>query len=103
MLRAALTQFETSGIVVERVAQVRTEEQIREVVRTVAQRQRLIVHTLVSARLREVMLTEGRKHLGPTIDLMGPLLTRLESLLKRSPLAQPGLFRQLDEDYYQAS
>lgn len=101
VLRAALTQFETSGIVVERMAQVRTEEQIRDIVRTVAQRQGLIVHTLVSARLREVMLSEGRKHLVPTIDLMGPLLTRLESLLKRSPLAQPGLFRQLDEDYYQ--
>ena len=101
VLRAALTQFDTSGVVFERMAQVRTEAQVREVVRTVAQRQGLIVHTLVSARLREVMLTEGRKHLVPTIDLMGPLLTRLEGLLKISPLAQPGLFRQLDEDYYQ--
>lgn len=101
MLRAALTQFDTSEVIVERRAQVRNEEQVKEIVFTAAQKQGLIVHTLVSAELRRVMLLEGRKRLVPTIDLMGPLLTRLEGLLKKSPLAQPGLFRQLDEDYLQ--
>ena len=78
VLRAALTQFDTSGVVVERMAQVRTEEQIREVVRTVAQRQGLIVHTLVSARLREVMLTGDSIPLARLGDSMGAVLEEMD-------------------------
>jgi len=100
VLRAALTQFEAAEVAVERVPNVRSEEQVRDIVQRAAQRHGLIVHTLVSAELRRVMLEERRRFKVDTIDLMGPLLTRLTMRLDVSPLARPGLFHQLDEDYF---
>ncbi|MDY7039325.1 MAG: pyruvate, water dikinase regulatory protein [Chloroflexota bacterium] len=100
VLRAALTQFEVMTMTVERVPNVRSGEQVREVVRRAARQHGFIVHTLVSADLRQVMLEEGRRLNVDTIDLMGPLLTRLTTRLNVSPLARPGLFRQLDEAYF---
>lgn len=100
VLRAALTQFEAARVVIERVPNVRSEEQVRDVVQRATRQHGFIVHTLVSADLRQVMLEEGRRHNVDAIDLMGPLLTRLTSRLKVSPKAKPGLFHQLDEDYF---
>jgi regulator of PEP synthase PpsR (kinase-PPPase family) len=101
VVRAALTQFERSDVALRRVSNVRHPDQIREVVEEAARVDNgIIVHTLVSPELREELLTASRCRNLPAIDLMGPLLTRLENLLKISPLAKPGLFRHLDEDYY---
>ena len=101
VVRAALMQFDTARILVERVSEVRTPERVQEVVQAAAKRGGTIVHTLVSAELRQAMLDEGRAWHVMTIDLMGPLLTRLSDVLDVSPLAHPGLFEQLDEGYFQ--
>lgn len=95
VIRAALTQF-PPGVEVRRVGEVRTPEQVRAVVREAAGSRALIVHTLVSADLREVMFEEGRRHHVQTLDLMGPLLERLSDLLGTPPLARPGLYRMED-------
>ncbi|MDW7991027.1 MAG: pyruvate, water dikinase regulatory protein [Anaerolineae bacterium] len=95
VLRAALTQF-PQEVEVRRIGEVRTVERIREVVREAAQARALIVHTLVSAELRQAIFEEGRRHHVHTLDLMGPLLERLTDLLGIPPLAQPGLYRMED-------
>jgi regulator of PEP synthase PpsR (kinase-PPPase family) len=94
--RAALTQF-PQEVEVRRFGEVRTIEQVQTVVREAARAQALIVHTLVSADLRQAMFEEGRRHYVHTLDLMGPLLERLSDLLGTPPLAQPGLY--LMEDF----
>ncbi|MGB9870879.1 MAG: pyruvate, water dikinase regulatory protein [Anaerolineae bacterium] len=93
--RAALTQF-PQDVEVRRIGEIRTAEQVREVVREAAHARALIVHTLVSADLRQAMFEEGRRHHVHTLDLMGPLLERLSDLLETPPLAQPGLYRMED-------
>jgi [pyruvate, water dikinase]-phosphate phosphotransferase / [pyruvate, water dikinase] kinase len=99
-LIAALTQFEGTEVEIERRSEVRTEEQVRQVVQEVAQVGGFIVHTLVSDDLRTVMLHTGRLHNVETIDLMGPLLARLSQQLAISPSEKPGLFSQLNEEYF---
>lgn len=100
VLSAALTQFADTEVEIERRPGVRTEEQVRQVAQEAAQAGGFIVHTLVSDRLREVMLRAGRLHHVETIDLMGPLLARLSQQLAVSPIEKPGLFRQLNEEYF---
>ncbi len=90
-VRAALTQF-TSNVQVHRVGEVHSREQIRAVVRQAAQGHAVIVHTLVTAELRQAMFDEGRRWNVHTLDLMGPLLERLSDLLEMPPMAQPGRF-----------
>jgi regulator of PEP synthase PpsR (kinase-PPPase family) len=60
----------------------------------------IIVHTMVSPEARQQISEQGRLKGVPTVDLLGPLLTRFSDLLEISPLAQPGLDRQLDDDYF---
>lgn len=93
--RAALTQF-PQEVEVRRIGEVRTAEQIQQVVQEAARAHALIVHTLVSADLRQAMFEEGRRHYVHTLDLMGPLLERLSDLIGTPPLAQPGLYRMED-------
>jgi len=100
VLSAALMQFAGAEVKIERRPEVRTEEQVRQVVLDAAQAGGFIVHTLVSDKLREVMLRTGRQHNVETIDLMGPLLARLSQQLTISPAEKPGLFRQLNEEYF---
>ncbi|HDQ72469.1 MAG TPA: kinase/pyrophosphorylase [Chloroflexi bacterium] len=100
VLNAALTQFAGAPVEIERRSGVRTEGQIRQIVEEVAAVGGFIVHTLVSDDLRAVMLREGRTHNVETIDLMGPLLARLSQQLSVSPAEKPGLFRQLNEEYF---
>ncbi|MDZ7373969.1 MAG: kinase/pyrophosphorylase [candidate division KSB1 bacterium] len=101
VVRAALTQFDNSEVTLRRISNVRSPEQVRQVIEEASRSGNgIIVHTLVSPELREELLAASRQRNVAAIDLMGPLLTRLENLLKISPLAKPGLFRHLDEDYY---
>ena len=100
VLSAALTQFATVSVEVERRPAVRTEEQVRQVVQEAADVGGFILHTLVSDRLRGMMLRTGRLHDVETVDLMGSLLARLSKHLAVSPTEKPGLFRQLSEEYF---
>ena len=99
VLEAALMQFDTQGIDVERIGGVRTAEQIRAIVKNVASEQCFVVHTLVSGDLRYAMLSEGQKYNVATIDLMGPLLLRLSAWLTSQPKSEPGLFHSFDTEY----
>jgi regulator of PEP synthase PpsR (kinase-PPPase family) len=100
VVKAALTQFRTSRAILHRVRYVRNPAQIQEVIQDARGERGIVVYTLVVPELRKVMLTSGLHHAVPTIDILGPVLSRLTDLLEISPMAKPGLFRGLDEDYF---
>jgi len=99
VVRAALVQFQGADVQLHVQPHVRTAIGVRAAAEEASKLQGLIVHTLVSPELRNLMLTEGRARGVPTIDLLGPLLLRLEDLLRLQPLAKPGLFREMDQEY----
>ena len=98
---AALMQFEDASVAVEQVPGVREVKEVKQLVKKAAKTRGTIVHTLALPELRRVMLTEGRRRHVATIDLMGPLLSRLSETLELAPLARPGLLHQLDESYFE--
>ena len=100
VVNAALRQFKTTDAKMEIVTFVRTRQQIDELIDRVAKVNGIIVHTMVSPEARQQISEQGRLKGVPTVDLLGPLLTRFSDLLEISPLAQPGLDRQLDDDYF---
>ena len=99
VVRAALVQFQGADVQLHLRADIRTAEDVRATVQEASRLRGLIVHTLVSPELRNLILTEGRARDVPTIDLLGPLLLRLEDLVQLQPLAKPGLFREQAEEY----
>jgi regulator of PEP synthase PpsR (kinase-PPPase family) len=99
-LNAALLQFEGAKIEIVRRPGVRTEKEVRKIVKEAGQVGGFIVHTLVTDKLRQEMLHAGRMENIETIDLMGPLLERLSRKFSISPVEKPGLFQQLNEEYF---
>jgi regulator of PEP synthase PpsR (kinase-PPPase family) len=96
-LRSALVQFPHVEVEIERRGGVREPEQVREIVALARANDATILHTLVSHRLRGLMLSECRRQAVDAMDLMGPVLDRLTVAFHARPQEQPGLFEQLRE------
>jgi len=99
-LNAALIQFEGVKVNLIRKPKVRTEQKVVSVIKEAKEDRGFIVHTLVTDKLREAMLRNGRKYNVDTIDLMGGLLGRLSEEFSISPAEKPGLFGQLNKTYF---
>ncbi len=97
---AALRQFTTTEVIKKNETHVRTLSRIEDIIDEAASVDGIVVYTLVSPLARTKISEFGRYAGVPTVDLLGPLLTRFSDLLEVSPMALPGLDRQLDEAYF---
>jgi [pyruvate, water dikinase]-phosphate phosphotransferase / [pyruvate, water dikinase] kinase len=99
-LKAALTQFPNSRVDIILKQEIRTEEQIEEIMPEIIEAKGVIVNTLVSQHLRELIVRICRDNNIDAIDLMGPLLSRLSVHFANSPTEKPGVFSQLNKEYF---
>jgi [pyruvate, water dikinase]-phosphate phosphotransferase / [pyruvate, water dikinase] kinase len=99
-LQAALMQFPASTVDIVLKPQIRSEQQIEELIPEIKASQGMVVHTLVSQALRDNLVRITRIHNIDAIDLMGPLLGRLSLYFANSPTQEPGLFFQLNKEYF---
>ncbi|MBN2398791.1 MAG: kinase/pyrophosphorylase [Candidatus Aminicenantes bacterium] len=100
VVQAALSQFITTQIILETFSNVRTLKKVYYILQRASKVNGVIIYTMASAKLRQKITELGRLNGVPTVDILGPVLTRLSDLLEISPMAKPGLFRQLDSDYF---
>lgn len=100
VLQASLVQFEQKNVIVERIPDLRTEKQIKDIIEKASKQKGLVAYTLVSTNLRNEIATRSNEYNVPTVDLLGPLLTSLSSFLASSPEAKPGLLDELDHHYF---
>lgn len=98
--RAALVQFPPGRASIYRLPQVRSCQQLAGLVREVSHGRALIAYTLVLPEYRETLENEASKFNIPTVDLLGPLISRIASLTGVAPLSQPGRLHLLDESYF---
>lgn len=98
--RAALVQFSPGQASIFRLPQVRSSHQLVGLVRELATGRSVIAYTLVLPEFRKTLETEAQRHNIPTIDLLGPLMTRVSELTGSQPLSQPGRLHLLDETYF---
>ncbi len=100
VVRTALAQFHNTVPVVI-VPYVRTAEDLTQAIEQAAATDGTIVYTLVDRRLQETLIETAQARSVPTLDLMGPLLERLTTILQEQPAGQPGLYRQQREAYFE--
>jgi regulator of PEP synthase PpsR (kinase-PPPase family) len=100
-LDAALTQFPGMKVDVIVHADVSSPARVKKIVAAAGKTGSLIIHTLVTDALRELIIRESHNHNVETIDLMGPLLSRLSSQFIYEPSQQPGLYHKLNQEYFQ--
>jgi hypothetical protein len=99
-LNAALTQFDGMDIRILVKPGIRSRLQVLEVIDEAIEKKAFIVHTLVSDEMRSLMLDTARRLNVETIDLMGPLLMRLSHQFANAPSEKPGLFHEVNKDYF---
>jgi len=99
VVKSALIQFDAENVEVIRIGEIRTKEQVCQIIAEAAKHRGIIVHTLVSEELRHLMVTEGRLMDVTTIDIMGPLLVRLSEMFCLKPKGIPGGMTPFDRGY----
>lgn len=100
-LNSALVQFEQTEVKKFVRPNVRTENEIVDIVKEAKTRNGVIVHTIVSKKLRDFMLEQSRLHDVGAIDIMGPLLAQLTHNFNNSPTETPGIYHELNRAYFQ--
>ena len=101
VIKSALTQFQEEMAIISRISHVRSEEQVKEVLEAAAEVNGVVIYTMVTPEMREKVMSYGQSLGVPTVDILGPILSRLSDLLEISPMAKPGIFRELDDEYFQ--
>jgi regulator of PEP synthase PpsR (kinase-PPPase family) len=97
LVQSTLVQFPDNQISVVKVAHIRSESQVDELIDKVKDIESLIVHTIVNSTLRKYLTRKGIHNHIVTIDLMGPVLSKIQAFLNKDPLEKPGLYRKIHQ------
>lgn len=100
--KAAASQFRQGleTVLIKRFSHVEDESQLDEIVYLAKQQNAIIIYTLVKSAMCQKLQKECQTKEIQCIDLLGPIIERIGMELGEKPLEEPGLVRQLDEDYY---
>jgi [pyruvate, water dikinase]-phosphate phosphotransferase / [pyruvate, water dikinase] kinase len=100
VVQAALKQFVGDGIPVRRFPNVLRESEVIGILQEAKKQPTLVAHTFAATPLRRIMMEQCERLGLETIDLLGPVLDRLEDFLHSKPREVPGLYHQIDEQYF---
>lgn len=100
LVYTALAQFPPDCVRVSTIGNVRRSEQVMEALQQAQEAGALVVHTLVDSNLQSLLVTEAARLGVRELDVMGPILEWVSEKVGRPPAGQPGLYRQLNRDYF---
>lgn len=100
MMRAAMIQFDVSFSRILYFRHVEDEEKIEKAMAAATEAPSVLVCTLVDQKVRDSLAASCASRGVPFVDLLGPLLSVLESSFGVSALRAPGLLRKLDDEYF---
>jgi regulator of PEP synthase PpsR (kinase-PPPase family) len=78
---------------------IRTPQEARAAVDLAVNHQAVIFYTLMSEPTREALHHAAEKHLVPTVDLLGHVLSAIAGILKSSPRCDPKLMVELEKQH----
>lgn len=100
VVRAALLQFPKSGAAIRLHTRIRTPEQARAVLERAAQQKALVVFTVVSTELRELVHSLTAELKVEALDVIGSLIGKLGTFLDREPINTPSGMLPLSDEYF---
>lgn len=100
VVRATMRQFAAEQVKLKRFSQIKTEDEVGQIVGEAAASRGFIAYTLVQPDLREAMKEEALRKGVRAIDVLGPMMQAFIDTFNDSPKRQPGLLHTLDEDYF---
>lgn len=102
MIRAALVQYQDTDINIVRSKNIRTEAQIESVIADAVEARGIIIYTVVSPHLRQLIQEHTAAKGLPSVDLIGPLLQSLDQYfgVAAGGNKSVGILRMVDERYF---
>lgn len=100
VLTSVLVQFKRAQFNIVRFPFTKTHQQVEEILKKAEAGNCIIIFTLVSEKLRDLLIREGKKKRLTLVDVMGPLIGVFTSLLQHTPKMKPGVFRRQSEDMF---
>lgn len=100
VLKAALLQFAGQPFDLVVRPEIRSPEQIKEVIQEAAGREACVFYTLVDHEVRWALSSLAEDLLVPVVDVLGPAFSALHDLFQREPSQQPGLFYASDRERF---
>ena len=100
VVRAAVSQFNSSFTDIRRISFVNTSAHIAEIVREAKAGPGIIAYTIVLPELRDTLVREANSRGVPIVDILGPMMEALAKVSGSSPKMKPGLLHKLDKNYF---
>ncbi len=100
MVQSLLIQYPDNHVPVIIVPDVQDEEKLRSVIQQASNDGGLITHTMVNRVLRARLIELAKERQVPQIDFMGELADYLDQSLGIPSLQSPGLFREINQQYF---
>ncbi len=101
MVQSLLIQYPDNGIPVIIVPNVSDEDEIFDVVMKAKADGGLITHTMVNPDLRKIINDLCAEFGVRKVDFMGELANHLDKVLDVEPLKHPGLYREINQQYFE--
>ena len=98
--RAALTQFDGAQADVRRIPHVNSDKDFLWAVDAAAKQHGIVAFTLVFPKMRKAIIDACQAKGVLWVDILGPMMEALAASSAMRPRLQPGLVRQLDEEYF---
>ena len=100
MVQSLLIQYPNNEVPVIIVPDVMDEKKLLSAVLQAKKDGGLITHTMVIPSLRKRLIELAQEHDVPQVDFMGELASYLDKELGISSLQSPGLFREINQQYF---
>ncbi len=100
VVNSALAQFDQPNVRIVDGTNVRSSAAASRLVRDIPHQHAVILHSLVSPKVRDTVLEEAQRRMIPTVDILGPVLAVLGDQLGLTPQGKPGLSYKLQKDYF---
>lgn len=100
MVQSLLIQYPNNHVPVIIVPDVQDEEKLRSVIQQANMEGGIITHTMVNPVLRARLIELARESQVQQIDFMGELADYLDRTLGIPSLQSPGLFREINQQYF---
>lgn len=98
--KAAASQYNGEQVEVRRIPYVNDVTTIKETVEEARAEGGIIVYTIITPFLRELVQTMARGAGVPQADIMGPVMNAFAQIMPADPKMEPGLVRKLDSGYF---
>lgn len=100
VVKATIRQFYNTRVEIKRYSKISSEAEVKQVVDETCKNKGFIAYTLVQPELREILKLEAVRAGVRAVDIMGPMMQSFIDTFNGTPLKQPGLLHELDDEYF---